>query len=110
MRLARPAGKAIYPHNDTEALESALVEWKGRAKRALVVTDGIFSMRGDHAPLDEIMEICARHDADFPENVVCVVDDSHGVGAFGRTGRGTEEHTGSPRWTSWSARSARRSG
>jgi glycine C-acetyltransferase len=96
MRLARPVGKAIYPHNDTAALEEALVEWKGRARRALVVTDGIFSMRGDHAPLAEIMAICRRHDAAYPENVVCVVDDSHGVGAFGATGRGTEEHTRSP--------------
>jgi glycine C-acetyltransferase len=94
MRLARPAGKAIYPHNDTGALEAALVEWKGKARRAVVVTDGIFSMRGDHAPLAEIMEICARHDDGYPENVVCLVDDSHGVGAFGPTGRGTEEHTG----------------
>jgi glycine C-acetyltransferase len=59
-----------------------------------VVTDGVFSMRGDHAPLAEIMEVCARHDDAFEENVVCVVDDSHGVGAFGVTGRGTEEHTG----------------
>jgi glycine C-acetyltransferase len=42
------------------------------------------------------MHICSRHDADYPENVVCIVDDSHGVGAFGATGRGTEEHTGSP--------------
>jgi len=95
MRLARPAGKAIYPHNDTTALDAALAEWAGKAERALVVTDGIFSMRGDHAPLREIMEICARHDPAYPENVVCVVDDSHGVGAFGATGRGTEEHTGS---------------
>ncbi len=94
MRLSRPAGKEIYAHNDTAALERALEAWKGRAKRALVVTDGIFSMRGDHAPLDEIMEICARHDDAFDENVVCVVDDSHGVGAFGDTGRGTEEYTG----------------
>ena len=96
MRLARPAGKAIYPHNDTAALEAALIEWKGKAKRALVVTDGVFSMRGDHAPLAEIMEICMRHDADYAENVVCLVDDSHGVGAFGETGRGTEEFTASP--------------
>jgi len=95
MRLARPAGKAVYPHNDLAALEAALEGWKGRARRALVVTDGIFSMRGDHAPLDRIMEICARHDDAFPEHVVCVVDDSHGVGAFGGTGRGTEEYTGS---------------
>lgn len=95
MRLARPAGKAIYGHNEVGALDRALEEWKGRAKRALVVTDGIFSMRGDHAPLAEIMEVCRRHDDAFEENVVCVVDDSHGVGAFGATGRGTEEHTGS---------------
>jgi glycine C-acetyltransferase len=94
MRLARPAGKAIYSHNDMDGLDKALGEWKGRAKRALVVTDGIFSMRGDHAPLDEIMELCARHDHDYEENVVCLVDDSHGVGAFGRTGRGVEEYTG----------------
>lgn len=94
MRLARPAGKAIYPHNDVDSLDAQLTEWKGKAKRAVVVTDGIFSMRGDHAPLDVIAEICARHDADYPENVVLVVDDSHGVGAFGATGRGTEEYCG----------------
>jgi len=95
MRLARPAGKGIYPHNDVEGLDRALGEWTGRAKRAVVVTDGIFSMRGDHAPLAEIAEICGRHDADYQENVVLVVDDSHGVGAFGASGRGTEEHTAS---------------
>ncbi|MDA1103119.1 MAG: aminotransferase class I/II-fold pyridoxal phosphate-dependent enzyme [Gemmatimonadetes bacterium] len=93
MRLSRPVGKAIYGHNDMAQLEAALVEWKGKAKRALVVTDGIFSMRGDHAPLEEVMELCARHDAGFEENVVSIVDDSHGVGAMGRTGRGTEEYT-----------------
>ena len=93
MRLARPAGKAIYPHNDLESLDRHLEDWKGKARRALVVTDGIFSMRGDHAPVDRIMEICARHDGGYDENVVCIVDDSHGVGAFGRTGRGTEEFT-----------------
>lgn len=95
MKLSRPAGKAIYPHNDLEALEEALVAWKGRARRAIVVTDGIFSMRGDHAPLDRILALCAAHDDGYPENVVSVVDDSHGVGAFGRTGRGTEEYTSS---------------
>jgi glycine C-acetyltransferase len=41
------------------------------------------------------MEICEKHDADYEENVVCIMDDSHGVGAFGATGRGTEEYTGS---------------
>jgi glycine C-acetyltransferase len=96
MRLARPAGKAVYPHLDLPALDEALGAWEGKARRAVVVTDGIFSMRGDHAPLDAITEICRRHDDAYPENVVLVVDDSHGVGAFGATGRGTEEHTGSP--------------
>ena len=96
VRMTRPAGKAIYPHLDLAALDRQLEEAKGRARRVIVVTDGIFSMRGDHAPVDEIMAIAERHDADYPENVVVVVDDSHGVGAFGATGRGTEEYTNSP--------------
>lgn len=96
IRMSRPAGKAIYPHLDLATLDRQLDEAKGSARRAIVVTDGIFSMRGDHAPVDEIMEIATKHDPDYPENVVVVVDDSHGVGAFGATGRGTEEYTGSP--------------
>ena len=96
IRMSRPAGKAIYPHLDLAALDRHLEEAKGDARRAIVVTDGIFSMRGDHAPVDEIMDIATRHDPDYPENVVVLVDDSHGVGAFGATGRGTEEYTGSP--------------
>ncbi|MFQ5742115.1 MAG: aminotransferase class I/II-fold pyridoxal phosphate-dependent enzyme [Acidobacteriota bacterium] len=96
IRLSRPLDKAVYPHLDMAALERAIEAAKGRAKRVLVVTDGIFSMRGDHAPVDEIMEIARRHDDAFEENVVVVVDDSHGVGAFGDSGRGTEEYTGSP--------------
>jgi glycine C-acetyltransferase len=63
------------------------------AQRAIVVTDGIFSMRGDHAPLAQVMDLARRFDDRFEENVVVIVDDSHGVGAFGQTGRGTEEYT-----------------
>ena len=96
MRLARPAGKDVYRHLDLAQLDQQLEAWKGKAKRAVVVTDGIFSMRGDHAPLDQIVEICRKHDAAYEENVVLVVDDSHGVGGFGATGRGTEEYTNSP--------------
>ena len=96
VRLSRPLSKSVYPHLDLGALDRAIAEARGRARRALVVTDGIFSMRGDHAPLDEIMDLARRHDDGFSENVVVVVDDSHGVGAFGTTGRGTEEYTGSP--------------
>jgi glycine C-acetyltransferase len=94
MRLARPLDKAVYPHLDMQALEKALQDAAGRAQRALIITDGIFSMRGDHAPLDRISEIVRRYDEQFPENALLIVDDSHGVGAFGRTGRGTEEHAG----------------
>jgi glycine C-acetyltransferase len=96
MRLARPARKEVYRHLDLAQLDAQLAACAGGARRAVVVTDGIFSMRGDHAPLPEIVEVCRRHDDRYPENVVLVVDDSHGVGAFGATGRGTEEHTGSP--------------
>ncbi len=96
VRLARPRSKAVYPHLDMRALERALEKAAGNARRAVVVTDGVFSMRGVHAPVDEIMEIARRRDSDFPENVVVVLDDSHGVGAIGATGRGTEECTGSP--------------
>jgi glycine C-acetyltransferase len=53
-------------------------------------------MRGDHAPLDAIMALAARHDAGFGEGVIVVADDSHGVGGFGASGRGTEEVSGSP--------------
>ena len=94
MRLARPAAKEVYGHNDMKKLEGALAQAVGKAERAIVVTDGIFSMRGDHAPLATIVDLARRYDAEFPENVVVMVDDSHGVGAFGETGRGTEEYTG----------------
>jgi glycine C-acetyltransferase len=94
VRLSRPAAKFIYRHLDMEGLERGLEEHAGRVKRALVVTDGIFSMRGDHAPLDRIVAICDSHRGRYEEGIVTIVDDSHGVGAFGRTGRGTEEYCG----------------
>jgi glycine C-acetyltransferase len=94
MRLARPALKAVYKHNDVAGLKHELASATGKAKRAVVVTDGIFSMRGDHAPLYEIAAVCRKYDDHFEENVVLIVDDSHGVGAFGATGRGTEEYVG----------------
>ena len=64
----------------------------GKGKRALVVSDGIFSMRGDNAPLDKLVEICNKYDSQFEEGVISIVDDSHGIGAFGKTGKGTEEY------------------
>jgi glycine C-acetyltransferase len=97
MRLSRPQDKAVYRHCDMHDLKQALERASTTgAARAIVVTDGIFSMRGDHAPLDEVMAIAAQYDDRFDENVVVIVDDSHGVGAFGETGRGTEEYTAAP--------------
>jgi len=54
--------------------------------------DGIFSMRGDCAPIDQIVDICKGYDSKFKDGVITVVDDSHGMGAYGDTGRGTPEH------------------
>ena len=94
VRMSRPAARAVYSHLDMGALDDELSSGSEVARRAVVVTDGVFSMRGDFADLAAVSEVVARHDGAFPENVVVVVDDSHGVGAYGPTGRGTEEVTG----------------
>ena len=87
VRLSRPAGKVIYPHSDMNALADSLAA-APREARKLVLTDGVFSMEGDLARLPEIVELARRHDA------TVIVDDSHGVGVLGETGRGTVEHFG----------------
>ena len=87
VRLARPAHKGIYRHSDMEHLAELLAAAPPGA-RTLVITDGVFSMEGDLARLPEIVELARRHDA------VVIVDDSHGVGVTGPTGRGTPEHFG----------------
>ena len=94
IRLSRPGEKRIYKHLDMKELKDGLEAAAGSRKRAIIVTDGIFSMRGDHAPLDVIAGLAREYDSRFPENVLFLVDDSHGVGACGETGRGTEELTG----------------
>ena len=95
VRMARPMSRGVYAHLDMAALDAQLEESAGSARRAIVITDGVFSMRGDHADLAAINEIASKHDPNYPENVVVVVDDSHGVGAYGDSGRGTEEVSGS---------------
>ncbi|MGI6395242.1 MAG: aminotransferase class I/II-fold pyridoxal phosphate-dependent enzyme [bacterium] len=94
MRLARPAAKFIYKHNDMADLEAKMNEAVGKGKRCLVITDGVFSMRGDYCPFDEFVAVCKKFDDKFEEGVTTIADDSHGVGAYGTTGRGTEEVTG----------------
>ena len=83
--------KAIFPHNDMAALKSAIENVPEGIERVVVIFDGVFSMRGDHAPIAEINAILEPHRNRFKEGLVTVVDDSHGIGAYGTTGRGTEE-------------------
>lgn len=94
MRLARPALKLIYKHNDMADLEAKMNQAVGKGRRCIVVTDGIFSMRGDFVPLKEFERICNSFNDKFEEGVTTIADDSHGVGSCGETGRGTEELTG----------------
>src|SRR5665648_717469 len=93
LRLSRPKDKKIYKHLDMNELEDRIKESVSQAKRLIIVTDGIFSMRGDYAPLNIISNLSKKYDQEFPENILLVVDDSHGIGAYGKTGRGTEEYT-----------------
>ncbi len=86
--------KAIYPHNDIDALAEAVANVPEGIDRVVVIFDGVFSMRGDTAPIERINAILAPHRERWPEGLITVVDDSHGVGAFGETGRGTEEICG----------------
>jgi glycine C-acetyltransferase len=94
LRMTRPSTRGVYSHLDYDQLDRSLGLAHGKAKRGVVVTDGVFSMRGDFADLVAMAEVVDRHDGEFEENVILVVDDSHGVGAYGGRGRGTEEVTG----------------
>ncbi|MCG3181038.1 MAG: 2-amino-3-ketobutyrate coenzyme A ligase [Phycisphaerae bacterium] len=85
-RLAK-AERVRYAHSDMGELKARLVEHAGRPAR-WVVTDGVFSMEGDLAKLPELVKLCREHDA------MLVVDDSHGIGVLGETGRGTPDHFG----------------
>ena len=75
-----------FKHNDMKSLEFILSECGDRGK--LVVVDGVYSMEGDIAPLPEIVKVCKKYGARV------MVDDAHGVGVLGKTGRGTAEHFG----------------
>lgn len=86
--------KAVYKHLDYNNLAELLEQNKTNFKRAVVVTDGIFSMLGEYADLSAIRKVIDKYDSIYEEGIILVVDDSHGVGAFGQTGRGCEEVTG----------------
>jgi len=87
--IHRGVSKCIYKHSDMESLREALVsatEKRSGDGAIFVITDGVFSMEGDIALLPEIRSLCNEFSA------VLVVDDSHGTGVMGETGRGTHEH------------------
>ncbi|MFH1188750.1 MAG: pyridoxal phosphate-dependent aminotransferase family protein [bacterium] len=83
VRLAK-VEKFIYKHCDMSDLEVALKKATGRRK--IIITDGVFSMDGDIAPLDHIVELAKQFEASL------IVDDAHGIGVLGETGRGSFEH------------------
>lgn len=99
IRAMRIAGvpsvnKSIYAHNDMDELRKCLDSVGNDIDRVVVIFDGIFSMRGDYAPIDKIYAITSEYDQKFRDGVITVVDDSHGIGAYGATGRGTAEFSG----------------
>ena len=90
IRLAKAITKcttAVYQHSDLDDLRSKLETAKS-ARRRIIWTDGVFSMEGSIARLPEILQLAEEHDA------IVAVDDSHGTGVLGATGRGTPEHFG----------------
>jgi glycine C-acetyltransferase len=82
-------GKIIpYDHCDVASLETVIKENLSQFRRAIIITDGVFSMDGDVAPLDKIYEVAQKYD------ILLMVDDAHGEGVLGRGGRGIVDHFG----------------
>ncbi|MFG0330601.1 MAG: aminotransferase class I/II-fold pyridoxal phosphate-dependent enzyme [Phycisphaerales bacterium] len=87
--IKKGISKTVYKHNDLDQLEVKLKRAQDEIDGVVwVITDGVFSMEGDLANLPGIRELCDKYGA------LLVVDDSHGTGVMGKTGRGTHEHFG----------------
>jgi glycine C-acetyltransferase len=84
-RLSRAEIK-VFPHKDMEACEKVLKEIENRPGRKLLITDGVFSMDGDIAPLPQLVELAAKY------GCIMMIDDAHASGVLGRNGRGTVDH------------------
>ncbi len=82
------ARRRPFPHNDMEALEEVLSSMRSQARRVLIAVEGVYSMDGDLAPLDRLIELKRRYKA------LLLVDEAHSLGVVGRTGRGIGEHYG----------------
>ena len=87
---SRLSGAKIIPyeHNDPSALEDAIKDNVSNFRRALIITDGVFSMDGDIAPLPNLVEVAQKYD------ILFMVDDAHGEGVLGKGGRGIVDHFG----------------
>jgi glycine C-acetyltransferase len=86
-RLSR-AEIRVFPHKDAEAADRLLDETKRPGRRQLLITDGVFSMDGDIAPLPALVEVAERHEA------IMMIDDAHASGVLGSGGAGTVDHFG----------------
>ena len=86
-RLSRAEIK-VFPHKDLEACEKVLKELAGRKGRKLLITDGVFSMDGDIAPLPGLVALAEKY------GCIMMIDDAHASGVLGRNGRGTVDHYG----------------
>jgi len=87
VRLTK-ADRAVYKHRDMGELETVLKDADAKYKRILIITDGVFSMDGDIAPMDEIVDLASEFGA------MTYVDDAHGEGVIGPDGRGIGAHFG----------------
>lgn len=86
-RLSRAEIK-VFPHKDVDGCEKILKEISGRPGRKLLITDGVFSMEGDIAPLPQLVELAEKY------GCIMMIDDAHSSGVLGKNGRGTVDHFG----------------
>jgi glycine C-acetyltransferase len=86
-RLSRAEIK-VFPHKDVAAADRLLEETKGDGRNQLLITDGVFSMDGDIAPLPALVEVAEKHGA------IMMIDDAHASGVLGKNGKGTVSHYG----------------
>ncbi len=93
VRLANlgKAEKMIFRHLDLSHLGELLRKNTDKFDRVVVITDGVFSMLGEYQNLKDLQAITEQHDKLYPQGILSIVDDCHGVAAFGKTGRGSEE-------------------
>jgi len=86
-RLSRAEIK-VFPHKDVDAADRLLAETKRPGRHQLLITDGVFSMDGDIAPLDRLVQVAEKHGA------IMMIDDAHASGVLGTGGKGTVSHFG----------------